>query len=93
MENLNNYVDFWQYCNTLSDITQVDIDVVIQIVRTAFSDINNGIISSEKGFQRIEYQLTQKSDKHNLESRRRSRTLTRMGEIPPTRAYAKSLRA
>lgn len=93
MENLNNYVDFWQYCNTLSDITQVDIDEVIQIVRTAFTDINNGIISSEKGFQRIETQLTRKSRSFSNEIPRRSRTKTRMGEVPPSRAYSKRLRA
>lgn len=93
MDNLNNYVDFWQYCNTLSDITQVDIDEVIQIVRTAFSDINNGIISSEKGFKRIEYQLTQRSSRSLNDSHRRGRAMTRHGEIPASRAYSKRLRA
>ncbi len=93
MESLNNYVDFWQYCNTLSDITNVDIDEVIKIVRMAFTDIDKGLISSEKGFQRIETQLTRRAHGVKTDSTRRNRAKTRNGEIPPSRGYSKRLRA
>ncbi len=93
MDNLNNYVDFWQYCNTLSDITDVDIDEVIKIVRRTFTDINNGVISSEKGFQRIEMQLTRKSQSLIKDGPSRSKSKTRTGDIPPSRDYTKRLSA
>ena len=49
MESLNNYVDFWQYCNTLSEITNVDIDNVIKIVRGTFEQIDQGSIFNKNG--------------------------------------------
>lgn len=91
MESLNNYVDFWQYCDTLSEITKVDIDSVIKLVRNTFADINNGVISSELGFQRIETLLTHREARISSENARKGKALTRIGELPPTREYAKRL--
>lgn len=91
MESLNNYIDFWQYCDTLSEITKVDIDNVIKIVRATFADINNGVITSELGFQRIESQLTHRAYRLKAENAKRGKAVTRIGEIPPAREYAKRL--
>ncbi len=93
MESLNNYVDFWQYCNTLSEITNVDIDNVIKIVRGTFEQIDEGSISSEFGFRKIERDLTMKAHRLTVEAARRSKALTRMGEIPASSDYSKRLRA
>lgn len=91
MVSLNNYVDFWQYCDTLSEITNVDIDQVIQVVRDAFADIDKGLITSELGFQRIENLLTRRDTRLSPDNAKKSRALTRIGEVPPAREYAKRL--
>lgn len=54
---LHQYVDFFPYCNELSEITGLSIEIVIQIVTNVFKKIQEGKIDSVIGFKQIEEQL------------------------------------
>lgn len=55
--SLHQSVDFFLYCNALSEITQLEIDDIIVVVRTVFKEINDGIIDEVQGFKKIEDEL------------------------------------
>ncbi len=54
---LYQYVDFFPYCNELSDITGLSIDLVISIVSKVFKQIQEGKTDSISGFKQIEDEL------------------------------------
>lgn len=54
---LYQYVDFFPYCNELSDITGLSIDLVIMIVTKTFKQMQAGKIDSVDGFKQIEDEL------------------------------------
>lgn len=58
--SLHQFVDFFPYCNELSEITGLSIDLVIKIVEEAFMEIQEGKLNSVTGFKKIEEQLGEK---------------------------------
>lgn len=54
---LYQYVDFFPYCNELSEITGLSIDCIIKIVSETFKKIDKGILDSVSGFEEIEEKL------------------------------------
>lgn len=54
---LYQYVDFFPYCDELSEITGLSIDLVIMIVTEAFKQMQEGKIDSVVGFKQIEDKL------------------------------------
>lgn len=54
---LYQYVDFFPYCDELSEITGLSIDLVIMIVTDAFKQMQEGKIDSVVGFKQIEDKL------------------------------------
>lgn len=54
---LYQYVDFFPYCNELSEITGLSIDNIIMIVSKTFKKIEAGSLDSVSGFEEIEEEL------------------------------------
>ena len=55
--SLHQSVDFFLYCNALSEITHLEIDNIIVVVRTVFTEMNEGKIDCVSGFKKIEDEL------------------------------------
>lgn len=60
MENLPSYVDLRDYCTELSQITNVSVDDIFELVTCVFISVRKGFLESYKGFLIIEEQLAQK---------------------------------
>lgn len=55
--SLHQSVDFFLYCDALSEITHLDVDDIIVVVKTVFAEINAGLIDEVQGFKKIEDEL------------------------------------
>lgn len=55
--SLHQSVDFFLYCNALSEITHLEVDDIIVVVKTVFKEINDGKIDCVRGFKKIEDEL------------------------------------
>ena len=55
--SLHQSVDFFLYCNALSEITHLEIDDIIVVVKTVFKEMNDGKIDCVRGFKKIEDEL------------------------------------
>lgn len=55
--SLHQTVDFFLYCNALSEITHIEVDDIIIVVKTIFKEISDGKIDCVQGFEKIEDEL------------------------------------
>ncbi len=55
--SLHQTVDFFLYCNALSEITHLEVDDIIVVVKSVFKEINDGKIDCVRGFKKIEDKL------------------------------------
>lgn len=77
MQELKDYVDFVQYCKALSEITNINIENVIKIVKDIFDEIGAGNIDPILGFERIEDELASKMSKQKRTKKVSKKLFTR----------------